>query len=113
MIPSRRPTLWALALALALAAAVALSAPVPHSAPLRPIATASGSRGREIFHQTARPACVACHNARTGSLEQSQVTPKDVEAWIRNGREGKMPAYRFRDDDLRALIGYVMSLRKK
>ena len=111
MIPSRRPTLWALALALALAAALALSAPVPHSAPLLP--TASGSRGREIFHRTARPACVACHNARTGSLEHSQATPKDVEAWIRNGRKGKMPAYRFRDDDLRALIGYVMSLRKK
>ena len=83
------------------------------AAALAVAASDGGSRGREIFHKTALPACIACHNAGAGSLERSQLTPKDVEDWIRNGREGKMPAYRFEDDDLRALIEYVVSLRKK
>lgn len=71
-----------------------------------------GSRGEELFH-TTQPACVACHNERRGNLAYSTAGPDLIRARIVKGKPGEMPAYRFKDRDLSALVAYCLSLQRR
>jgi mono/diheme cytochrome c family protein len=78
--------------------------------------TAGGGRGaslgEDIFYNSS-PACVACHNARRGDLAFSRMPPNEMAYWIRNGIDDRMPGYRLNDQQMDALIRYLMELRRR
>lgn len=74
-------------------------------------AVSGGPSGRDIFYG-ASPSCVACHNARRGDLAYSRVTTAAVRHVVRNGVPGQMPAYRFSEAELDALVKYLLSIRR-
>ena len=76
------------------------------------LAAGGGSHGAELYHNT-RPACVACHNPRRGSLVGSRLSRPEIKTWIRKGKPPEMPAYKLSEQELEALADYLESLRKK
>jgi mono/diheme cytochrome c family protein len=67
--------------------------------------------GQAIFHNI-KPSCAVCHNPRTGDLAYSRADRGTVAQVIINGVPEKMPGYKLSDEDLDALVSYVMSLRR-
>jgi len=70
------------------------------------------SLGEDIFYN-ANPPCVTCHNARRGNLSYSRMPPREMAHWISRGIDNRMPGYRLNDEQMDALIGYLMDMRRR
>lgn len=75
------------------------------------IAFAGQPRGQYLYENLSPP-CYACHNAQERDLSRSRIPPAEVAEAIRNGRSKEMPAYKLKDDDMAALVKYVVDLRR-
>ena len=102
-------------LALALIAAFALLAGVLTAAPME----GPAAKGERIT-LSARPSCKTCHGPKKSPLAGvgERLTDQEIKDWIRYpskmfkkaGRPGKMPPYRFTDDELEAVVAYLKAL---
>ena len=76
-------------------------------------------RGLRIL-LSAKPACRTCHNPKLQSLEGvgDRLSEQEIKDWIRKpskmlkkaGKRGKMPPYRFTDDELEAVVAFLKSI---
>ena len=80
-------------------------------------------KGKAVY-DSAKPACKACHNEKKNSLDTygAAGSADEAKAWIRTpkeqfaktGKKGMMPAFaesKISDEDLDALVAYLMSLK--
>lgn len=107
---------WKQALAfLALIAAFAVLAGLLTAAPMEGLA----GKGERIA-MSARPSCRTCHNSKLNPLIDvgERLSDQEIKDWIRYpskmfkkaGRRGKMPPYRFPEDELEAVVAYLKTL---
>jgi mono/diheme cytochrome c family protein len=66
----------------------------------------------QVIYYNVKPSCVVCHNEKQGNLARSRADRDTVAQVITHGVSGKMPGYRLSDQELDALVNYVMSLRR-
>jgi mono/diheme cytochrome c family protein len=69
---------------------------------------------------SARPSCKTCHSPKLNPLAGvgERLEDQEIKDWIRKpaamfkkaGKRGKMPTYRFTDDELEAVVAYLKAL---
>ena len=82
-------------------------------------AEAPAAKGERIT-LSARPSCKTCHGPKKSPLAGvgERLEDQEIKDWIRYpskmfkkaGRPGKMPPYRFTDDELEAVVAYLKTL---
>lgn len=78
-------------------------------------------RGGYLFN-TLKPSCSSCHTPKQNSLDDygSRGSEREARDWIRRpsrqfektGKRGMMPAYKLPDEDVEALVQYLLTLEE-
>lgn len=78
-------------------------------------------RGAYLFN-TSKPACSSCHTPKQNSLADygSRGSEREARDWIqrpsrqfeKTGKRGMMPAYKLPDEDVEALVRYLLTLEE-